>query len=103
MRNADDLRELFANCDDAQRELVQDLIDEVAFIENQLEELRKLPFIQVNPRNPLIQRQTEASKQYKSLMQVYNNCVKTLAVVANRGANAEEHPFMAWIREQRGE
>lgn len=103
MRNAEKLRELLANCDEGQRELVDRLIDEVIFMENQLDEVKKLPFLKVHPKNPMIQHQTEAFRAYKTLIQQYNNSIKTLAVVFNRAAGNEEHPFMAWLREQQGE
>lgn len=102
MRNANELREYLQNCDEGQRELVNKLIDELIFIENQLDELKKLPFIKVHPKNPLIQQQTEAFKMYKALIQQYNNSIKTLAVAFNRAAGSEEHPFTAWLKEQRG-
>lgn len=102
MRNADELREYLQNCDKGQRELVDPLIDELIFMENQLEQLKKLPFIKVNPKNAMIQQQTEAFRMYKALIQQYNNSIKTLAVVFNKAAGNEEHPFAAWLKEQRG-
>lgn len=103
MRNAEKLRELLGNCDEGQRELVDRLIDEIIFMENRLDEVKKLPFLKVHPKNPMIQHQTEAFRTYKALMQQYNNSIKTLAVVFNRAAGSEEHPFAAWLRERQGE
>ena len=54
------------------------LVDEIVFIEGRLEELRKLPFIAVNPKNPAQQKATPASKQYKELLQQYNNSLRLL-------------------------
>lgn len=102
MRDAAKLRELLANADEGTRELVDPMIDELIFMESQLADLRKLPFVKVHPKNPSVQQQTEAAKLYKALIQAYNNTVKTLAVVYNRSAGTEEHPFAAWLKEQRG-
>lgn len=103
MRNAEKLRELLANCDEGQRELVDRLIDELIFMEKQLDEVKKLPFLKVHPKNPMIQQQTDAFRAYKSLIQQYNNAVKTLAVVFNRAAASEEHPFAQWLKERQEE
>lgn len=99
MRNAEQLREYLKNADEGQRELVDKLIDEVIFLEKRLDEVKELPFLKVHPKNPMIQQQTEAARLYKSLLQQYNNSIKTLAVVYNRAAGGEEHPFTAWLRE----
>lgn len=102
MRNAEKLRGYLKDCDEGQRELVDKLIDELIFMENQIDDLKKLPFIKVNPKNPMVQQQTEAFKMYKALIQQYNNSVKTLAVAFNRAAGNEEHPFAQWLKERKG-
>ena len=42
--------------------LIENVIDEVVFLEKQLKDLKKLPFIKVNPKNPAQQRVTPAQK-----------------------------------------
>ena len=54
------------------------LVEEIMFIEEQLVELKKMPFINVNPKNPMQQKSTPAAKQYKELLQQYNNCLRLL-------------------------
>ena len=86
---------------------IAQLIDEVIFIEEQLVELKKLPFIMVNKSRPTIQKTTSAARQYKELLQQYNNCLRTLFRIdadARREetkANAEqeeESPLRKWAR-----
>ena len=80
------------------------LVDEIIFIEGRLEELRKLPFIAVNPKNPAQQKATPASKQYKELLQQYNNSLRLLYHLSGDlgGEQEEESPLRAWLR-NRGE
>ena len=80
------------------------LVDEIVFIEGRLEELRKLPFIYVNPKNPAQQKATPASKQYKELLQQYNNSLRLLYHLSGNlgGEQEEESPLRAWLR-SRGE
>lgn len=75
---------LFKNCDDSERDLVDRLIDEVIFYESQMDQMRALPFVSVNPRNPAQQRRTEASKLYKDLFGQYMNAIRILLNVLRK-------------------
>ena len=44
-------------------EVLLPLVDEIIFLEGQLEELKKLPFLRVNPKNNSQQKPTAAAKQ----------------------------------------
>lgn len=88
-------------------ELVSSVIDDVVFLEERLTELKKLPFIEVNPKNPMKQRTTPAAKQYKEFLQQYINCVKMIEAVIYRdkrleGDEVEESPLRKWFRENAG-
>lgn len=76
------------------------LIDEIIFIEEQLREIKKYPFIAVNPKNPMQQKATPAAKQYKELMQQYNNSLRLLfRLSGDIGKDTEEDsPLRAWAR-----
>lgn len=89
--------------DDAM-ELVTSVIDDVIFLEERLEELRKLPFIEVNSKNTMKQRSTPAAKQYKEFLQQYINCIKMIEGIIYRdkrleGDEVEESPLRKWFRE----
>lgn len=75
------------------------LVDEMLFLEGQLIELKKLPFIKVNPKNPAQQKSTPAQKQYKELLQQYVNVVKTVARISGTDDNDEESPLRTWMGE----
>ena len=77
--------------------LIQNVVDEVIFVEEQLQELKKLPFIKVNPENPLQQKATPAAKQYKEFLQQYNNLIKLLYSISGQKENDEESPLRKWV------
>lgn len=79
------------------------LIDEIVFIEEQLAELKKLPFIAVNPKNPMQQKATPASKQYKEMMQQYNNSLRLLFRLSGdiNGDTEEESPLRQWVKSRK--
>lgn len=84
--------------DKVDRSFVERLVDEVVFLETQLTELKKLPFIKVHPTNPEMQKATPASKQYVSLMAQYNANIRTLAHLSGNTDVEEESPLRAWAK-----
>lgn len=96
------LIDIICKTDSANLIKAEQLIDEIVFIEEQLAELRKYPFIMINPANPAQQRATPASKQYKELLQQYNNSLKLLFRLSGEyGETEEESPLRKWIREKK--
>lgn len=84
--------------------LVEDVVDEVVFLEGRLTELKELPFIQVHPQDKARQRSTPAAKQYKEFLQQYINCIKVIEAVIYRdkrleGDEAEESPLRKWFND----
>lgn len=77
------------------------LIDEIIFIEENLAKLKELPFIVVSSKNPGIQKATPASKQYKELLQQYNNCLRLLfRITGEMDGSEEESPLRKWLKER---
>lgn len=102
MSRKDELLKIFDQIDDA-KGIIKPLIDDVVFIEVQLEELRKLPFIKVHPEYPEIQKATPAAKQYKELLQQYNNCIKILTGILRKDAAEEESPLRAFLNSRKAQ
>lgn len=81
----------------------EQLIDEVVFLEERLRELRKLPFLSVHPEKPALQKATPASKQYKELLQQYNNSLRLLFRLTGdmNGETEEESPLRKWVKSRK--
>lgn len=92
--------ELFAiaktnGCEENARELVED----IAFLEERMQDLRRLPFIKVDPNNPERQKGTAAAKQYKDLLQQYTNSLKLfLKMCGDLEEDEVESPLRAWAK-----
>lgn len=79
------------------------LVEEIVFIENQMTELKKLPFIRVSTKDPEKQKSTPAAKLYKEYVQQYNNSLKLLLKLCGDLKDTEEEsPLRQWLR-KRGE
>jgi len=97
MNRADELRKLCEDLDEASKVATEQLIDEIAFLEDQLKELRRYPFLAVNPKNPQQQRSTPAAKQYKEMLQQYSGCVKILISVIDNKGGKETSPLREYL------
>ena len=99
MSRLDDLKEIFEKVDKDRRDLAEPMIYNAEFLEKKLMYLRTLPFIRVHPDDPTLQKRTEASKQYKELMQSYTNIIKVLNSILQKNAIEDEDEFDAFERE----
>ena len=93
----DELTRLCGELDETVRGIVMPLISHIAFIEMQLETLKQYPFISINPKNPALQRQTAAAKQYKEFLQQYNNCIKIMLSALGKVEAGEESPLRQYL------
>lgn len=97
------LDELKALIPEDSLKLVEETLNDIVFLEQRLSELRKLPFIEVHPKNPLLQRNTPSAKMYKELLQQYLNCLKLIEYVIYKerrldGEEEEESPLRAYLK-----
>ena len=79
MTRREELDEIFSCIDEDQKQLVNRLLDEVVFLEEQMANLKKLPFVNVHPKNPALQKTTSAAKLYKECSQSYMNAIRILS------------------------
>ena len=91
------LTQLCKELDNATKTTIEPLIDDIVFIEDQLAILKKYPFIKVNPKDPTQQKPTPAAKQYKELLQQYNNCIKIFLGVLSTVEKAETSPLREYL------
>ena len=98
MSRKEELLNLLSKLDD--KDLVNQIVDEIIFLENQLNYLKTLPFIKVNPNNPSQQKETPASKQYHHMLQAYNNNIKILISFLRKtdSTEDEEDAFQQFIK-----
>ena len=97
-----ELEKLCEGLDDAAKTATVQLLDEIVFLEARITELRQYPFISVNPKNPAQQKPTAAAKQYKELLQQYNNCIKILLGVLGKSETEEVSPLREYLNRLKG-
>lgn len=77
---------------------VYPLIDNMLYLEGELERLKQLPMIRVDENNPERQKATAAAKLYKEFLQQYTNCVKVVMHAAGDDGSEEESPLRTWAK-----
>lgn len=103
MGRSEELRKLFADADDNLKSLINPMLDEAAFLEGKLAELKRLPFIAINPKNDKQQRTTAAGKQYKEYMQSYTNIIKILCSLLKVSTDGDADPVSEFLKKMRNE
>lgn len=91
-------KEQLKNLIKVNNELVEHLIDDLLFMEKQLDYYISLPQISVNPNNPYQQKATPAAKLYKETLQQYTNVIKVLARSTGQDLEDEESPLRKWVK-----
>lgn len=93
------LKAIFEKVDADKAAVISPLLPQVVFMEQRLDELRKVPHIRIHPKNPARQEITAAGKQYKEFMQSYLNAVKVLQMTLSRYSVEEKDAFDEWLEQ----
>lgn len=102
MTRREELDVIFKDIDDNKKKLINPLLNEIAFLENRMAELKEHPFIQVHPKDPTKQRATTASKLYKECSQSYMNAIRMLYSMINEH-EVEEDAVEKWLEERKNQ
>jgi hypothetical protein len=103
MSRADELRNVFKDVDAGKRTVIDRLIDEAVFLEQQMTALKKYPFIKIHPTNPELQKVTAAGKQYREYLQTYTNIIRALERMLNGTEVEEESPLRVYFKKIKAE
>lgn len=98
MSRAEELHEIFKGIDESKQKIVSPLIDEAVYLEQQMQELKKYPFIKFHPQNPDLQKVTAAGKQYREFLQTYTNIIDKLCRIYGKDEAEEESPLRAFLK-----
>lgn len=93
-----ELVKCFEDVDASMRTSIISLIDDIVFMESQMEALRKLPFMRVHPEDPSRQELTKASRLYKEFTQSYMNAVRILLGLLYKEEVHEDSPLRTYMK-----
>lgn len=79
-------------------ETLKPLIEQMVYLEGELETLKKLPKYKIHPNDPTRQKITVAGKLYKEYLQQYINVVKVVVRITGIDESEEDSPLRDWMR-----
>lgn len=90
---------MFEAVEPNERRLVDRLIGECVWLEEQMAELKPLPFIRVNPKDPSLQKMTPAARLYKEFATSYMNGLRVLLNTLRKVEIAAQDELMKRLEE----
>lgn len=93
------LARYFDGVDEDKRSFALDTIDEYLFFKGEIEKLKKLPLIRINPKNPERQILTPAAKLIKDYSQVMDAKRGTLLRILYRVESSAADELLARLSE----
>lgn len=100
MERSAELHEIFKGIDENKQKIVKPLIDEAIYLEQQMAELKKHPFIKTHPQNPNLQKVTAAGKQYREFLQTYTNIIDKLCRIYGKEGIEEDSPMQVYFKKK---
>lgn len=97
-KRSDELKKIFSEFDKNVQAVIAPLFSEMEFIETQLVELKKKPFIKYHPKDPSVQKQTPAGKLYKELLAQEKDIVRILCSQLRKNDTDEESPLRKYLK-----
>jgi hypothetical protein len=94
LNRKEELEDIFKDIDANEKRLVNQLIDEVIFLEEQMIYLKTLPFIRVHEKDKAKQKTTPAAKLYKEHSQSYMNAIRILCALLHKVDTSAESELM---------
>ncbi|MBR5835589.1 MAG: hypothetical protein IKY66_05430 [Bacteroidales bacterium] len=99
MTRKDDLLKIYKELDKNILTIVEPMIGELVFIEDQLAELKTKPFIRYHPTDPSVQKQTPAGRLYRDLLAQQKDIVRILCSQLHKSGDGEgDSPLDAYFK-----
>jgi len=95
MTRKDEILKLLNGQSEKSIKVIEEIIDDFVYLEEQLKELRALPKILVNKENPALQKLTPAAKLYKEYLVQYSNLVKIILSAVEEEVTEEDESVIS--------
>lgn len=102
MSRSEELREIFKDFDETKFKVIDPLITEAVFLEEQMTSLKKYPFIKSREYKGEIQTKvTAAGKQYREYLQTYTNIIDKLCRMLGKVEGDEDSPLRDFFKKMK--
>lgn len=98
----EELIHLFDDFDIGKKTIALNLIGEMVYLEDEIEKVKKLPFLRIHPERPDLQKSTPASRLYHTYVTEYLNIVRILVTMSKKGDDELESPLRSFLNKLDG-
>lgn len=106
MEMKEELQSIFEDIDENKRKIVFPLINEVVFLKNELDRLKKdieaNGLVKYHPTNKALSKSRVEAKLYKEYLQQFTNAEKLLLATLVREEQGEESPLREYFKKLNG-
>ena len=103
MERSEELRKIFKDFDETKFKVVEPLIAEAVYLEEQMLSLKKYPFIKSREFDGEIRTKvTAAGKQYREYLQTYTNIIDKLCRMLGKVEGDEDSPLRDFFNKMKG-
>ena len=99
MTRREELNDIFKDVEENEKKLIAPLLNEVVQLEEEMSRLKDLPFINIHPKNPALQKITPAAKLYKECSQSYMNAIRILVNVLRKVESSAQDELLKRLEE----
>ncbi len=89
----------FSRVPEDQRQIVENTIDDYLFFASQIEDLKKMPLIRVEKRDPARQQVTAAGKLIKDYSNILDSKSKILLKILEKNGKSEAEELMDRLKD----
>ena len=102
MSRLEELRQIYKDFDETKFKVVEPLINEAVYIEDQMRFLKSFPLIKSREYNGEIQTKvTAAGKQYREYLQTYTNIIDKLCRMLGKVEGDEDSPLREFFNKMK--
>lgn len=102
MSRSEELRRIFKDFDETKFTVVEPLIDEAVYLEEQMRFLKKFPLIKSREYKGEIQTKvTAAGKRYREYLQTYTNIIDKLCRMLGKVEGDEDSPLREFFNKMK--
>lgn len=98
-KRLEELRGLLASVDESERAVLDRLLSEMVFLEEEMRTLKTKSFLVVHPKNPALVRSTAAAKLYKECSQSYMNAVRIVLNTLRKNDTSAQDELLKKLEE----
>ena len=99
MTRREELDDIFKDVESNEKQLVDKLLDDIVYLEEQMTELKKIPLIKHHPKDENKFKISPTAKLYKECSQSYMNAIRILVNILRKTESSAQDELLKKLKE----